>query len=181
MWGRGGHGSIVPPLLCTYIFFPFINAINRIMGYSNFVSFSFLTYIYPPILVMATQLIQFIRPITLSYRNYNLGFENSNNKKANRPFYAGGWSGGSNWDGKQNVKPNQRSKFRNQYMWQMNMMVKRRSLGLGRRKAEDLVVWRMLWRKMKKRMKDFGFLKVPLVLIGFSGYIYKNYSFNLCA
>ncbi|CAI9754527.1 unnamed protein product [Fraxinus pennsylvanica] len=65
---------------------------------------------------MATQRIQFIRPFTLSYRNHNHGFENSNNKKANLPCYAGGRSGGSNWDGERTVKPKQRSRFGNQYV-----------------------------------------------------------------
>ncbi|CAI9787169.1 unnamed protein product [Fraxinus pennsylvanica] len=71
--------------------------------------------IYTPIPVMATQLVQFIHPFTLSYRDYHHGFKTSNNKKVNWRCYTGGRSGGSNWDWEKTVKPNQRSRFGNQY------------------------------------------------------------------
>ncbi|KAL2482105.1 uncharacterized protein Fot_43549 [Forsythia ovata] len=60
---------------------------------------------------MATQVFLFFRPFTISYRDYHHGFEN-NNKKANRR----GFAGGSNWDWERTVKPNQRSRFGNEYV-----------------------------------------------------------------
>ncbi|CAA2979351.1 Hypothetical predicted protein [Olea europaea subsp. europaea] len=64
---------------------------------------------------MATQLVQLISPFTVSYRNYHYGFKTSNNKKVNWCRYTGGRSGGSNWDWERTVKPNQRSRFGNQF------------------------------------------------------------------
>ncbi|KAL2482282.1 uncharacterized protein Fot_43726 [Forsythia ovata] len=61
---------------------------------------------------MATQVFLFFRPFTISYRDYHHGFENNNNKKANRR----GFAGGSNWDWERTVKPNQRSRFGNEYV-----------------------------------------------------------------
>ncbi|KAL2465059.1 hypothetical protein Adt_40910 [Abeliophyllum distichum] len=65
---------------------------------------------------MATQVFQFFRPFTISYRVYHHGLENNNNRTANRRGFAGGRTGGSNWDWERTVKPNQRSRFGNEYV-----------------------------------------------------------------